>query len=159
MASYNNRITYFSKATSEEALLANVNHTRAGYLSDVNVHMVRMITFLVSSISAVIAEVLVRGFGDITTAVVGGATLMSGKGSVLIAMFGAMTLGAMVNLINLLALPKPFQVAHHNFFISCPIAFVAFKESQKIIMKKNIICAIIFQIVNLKKVYQGGGVY
>ena len=134
--------------------------------------MVRMITFLISSIYAKIVGVLFGGFAGISqtagedlemqvlsAAVVEGTTLVGGKGSVVNNMFRGMTLEAMVNLINLLGLPKPYQDAQQHLLITRPVAFVAFKNSQKTIMKNHKTYVIISQFVNLKNVYQGGGDY
>ena len=143
----------------KKALLAIGDHARAGYLFDINVYMVSMITFLISSIYAKNAGVFVGGFASFSAAIVCGITLMGGKGSELNVMFRAMTLKAMSNLFNLLGLPKPYQDAQRGLLIIRPVAFVAFKKSQKTIMKNHNICVIISQFVNLKRVYQGGGDY
>ncbi len=113
------------------------NPTAAG-LSGVKVRKVRIIAFIFSSVFAIIAGVLVGGFGGVTTtagdglemqsisaAVLGGAVLLGGRGSVPAAMAGALTLEALFNLLNLLGLPKPVRDAVQGLIIIGAVAYAA----------------------------------
>ena len=83
---------------------------------------VRILAFVVSSLSAVIAGILLGGFAGVSTdvgegyelqaitaAVLGGAQLLGGRGSVPAAIAGALTLTAIFTLLNFLGLPQPVR--------------------------------------------------
>lgn len=114
------------------------DNPNAARLSGVRVPKVRMIAFVISSIFAIIAGVLVGGFGGITinagdgmelqsisAAVLGGAVLLGGRGSIPTAMAGALTLEALFNLLNLLGLPKPLRDAVQGLIIISAVAYSA----------------------------------
>jgi ribose transport system permease protein len=95
-------------------VLAVGGNERAAALSGVPVDRVRIIAFVISATSAVVAGILLGGFGGVSAAtgrgyefqaiiavVLGGAVLGGGRGSVLGAMAGAMTLVALFTLLNL----------------------------------------------------------
>jgi ribose transport system permease protein len=118
--------------------LAIGDNPRAARLSGVKVERVRMIAFVVSAVFAVIAGILVGGFGgvaidtgeglelqSISAAVLGGAVLLGGRGSVPAAIFGALTLEALFNLLNLLGLPKPLRDAVQGLIIIGAVAYAA----------------------------------
>jgi ribose transport system permease protein len=134
----------FHKSNFGKSALAIGDNARASHLSGANVKLIRMLSFVISSVFAVIAGVLVGGFGGISqtagqgaeiqaisAAVIGGTILMGGKGSIPSAMFGAFTLEAMFNLINLLGLPKPYQDAVQGLIIIGAVAFASFKNRRK----------------------------
>jgi ribose transport system permease protein len=134
----------FHKSNFGKSALAIGDNARASHLSGANVRLIRMLSFVISSVFAVIAGVLVGGFGGISqtagqgaeiqaisAAVIGGTILMGGKGSIPSAMFGAFTLEAMFNLINLLGLPKPYQDAVQGLIIIGAVAFASFKNRRK----------------------------
>src|SRR5690606_2184258 len=83
------------------------DNPRAALLAGVPVNRVRVTAFVVSSLSAVVAGILLGGFAGVSTdvgtgyelqaitaAVLGGAQLLGGRGSVPAAMAGALTLTA-----------------------------------------------------------------
>lgn len=119
-------------------LLALGDNPRAARLSGVNAPRVRVIAFIISAVSAVIAGILLGGFGGvnikagdgmelqaISAAVLGGAVLLGGRGSVLAAMAGAMALELLFTLLNLLGLPKPLRDAVQGLIIIGAVAYAA----------------------------------
>ncbi|MEJ2412233.1 MAG: hypothetical protein P8Y34_04450 [Anaerolineales bacterium] len=60
---------------------------------------------------------------SVSAAVIGGVVLLGGKGSVYDAAFGALTLEAMVSLLNLLGLPKPYRDAVQGLIIIGAVAY------------------------------------
>jgi ribose transport system permease protein len=134
----------FHMSNFGKSALAIGDNARAGHLSGIKVKLIRILSFVISSIFAVIAGVLVGGFGGISqtagqgaeiqaisAAVVGGTVLMGGKGSIPNAMFGAFTLEVMFNLINLLGLPKPYQDVVQGLIIIGAVAFASYKNRRK----------------------------
>lgn len=94
----------------------------AAHLAGAPVKRIRIIAFVISSLSAVIAGILLGGFAGVSTdvglgfelqaitaAVIGGAQLLGGRGSVTAAIAGALTLQAIFTLLNMLGLPKPLR--------------------------------------------------
>jgi len=131
--------THFGKQ-----ILAIGDNVRASQLSGVRVQLVRVITFILCSIFAIIGGILFGGFGGvnvtigegmemqaIAACVVGGVLLGGGKGSVPNAIFGAFTLQAIVNLLNLLGLPKPYTDAVQGLIIIGAVAYVALSTRKK----------------------------
>lgn len=119
----------------------NVN---AAKLSGAKVKIIRMLTFVFSSTLAVIAGILIGGAGGVNTntgdgiemqtiaaCVLGGATLMGGKGSIPNVMFGAFTMEAIFNLLNLLGLPKPYRDVVQGIIIIIAVAYVALKNRKR----------------------------
>jgi ribose transport system permease protein len=116
----------------------------AAHLSGVKVRRVRMTAFLFSSVFAIVAGILVGGFGGvavdtgaglelqaISAAVLGGAVLLGGKGSVPLVILGALSLEALFNLLNLLGLPKPFRDAVQGLIIIGAVAYAALEFRKK----------------------------
>jgi ribose transport system permease protein len=131
--------THFGKQ-----ILAIGDNVRASQLSGVRVKLVRVITFIICSVFAIIGGILLGGFGGvnvtigegmemqaIAACVVGGVLLGGGKGNVLNAIFGAFTLQAIVNLLNLLGLPKPYTDAVQGLIIIGAVAYVGFTSMRK----------------------------
>lgn len=98
------------------------DNPRAAQMSGVPVERVRIIAFIVSSLSAVTAGILLGGFAGVSTdvgqgyelqaitaTVVGGAQLLGGRGSVPASIAGALTLTAIFTLLNFVGLPKPVR--------------------------------------------------
>jgi len=126
----------FHKTNFGKCVLAIGDNVRTSRLSGVNVEFVRLMTFVISSAFAVVAGVLIGGFGGISqtagtgaemqaisAAVLGGTALTGGKGSIPGAVFGALTLEAMFNLLNLLGLPKPYRDAIQGLIIIGAVAY------------------------------------
>lgn len=91
--------------------------------SGVRVDRVRMQAYIVSGLAAAVAGIIMAGrntnvpadLGNgyeiqaIAAAVIGGAALSGGRGRILGAILGAITLAAAVNLINLVGVPSSYQ--------------------------------------------------
>jgi ribose transport system permease protein len=131
--------THFGKQ-----ILAIGDNVRASQLSGVKVRLVRVLTFIICSVLAVIAGIMTGGYGGvnvtigeglemqaIAACVVGGVLLGGGKGSVLNVIFGAFTLQAIVNLLNLLGLPKPYTDAVQGLIIIGAVAYVGLTSMKK----------------------------
>ena len=134
----------FNRTNFGKQILAIGDNVRASQLSGVRVRLVRVITFIICSILAVIGGVLIGGYGGvnvtigeglemqaIAAGVVGGVLLGGGKGSVPNAIFGAFTLQAIVNLLNLLGLPKPYTDAVQGLIIIGAVAYVGLTSQRK----------------------------
>jgi ribose transport system permease protein len=102
--------------------LAIGDNARSAELAGVPVGPLRVAAFVLSSLSAVTAGILLGGFagvslgaGDgmdleaIAAAVIGGTRLLGGRGTVAGALAGALTLYALFTLLNLLGLPQPVR--------------------------------------------------
>lgn len=120
-------------------LLAVGDNPRAAKLAGINVEKMRIMAFVVSAITAVIAGILQGGFGGvnpdagegyelqaISAAVLGGAVLLGGRGSVPAAIAGALALEALFTLLNLLGLPKPLRDAVQGLIIISAVAYAAY---------------------------------
>src|SRR6185312_4680415 len=95
------------------------NNPRAAELGGVRVDMVRIAVFVISALSAVTAGIMLGGFGGVSgdvglglelqavaACVVGGVQLMGGRGTLIGAVAGALTLFALFTLLTLLGLPQ-----------------------------------------------------
>jgi ribose transport system permease protein len=120
-------------------LLALGDNPRASRLSGVNVNLMRISAFVICSMSAVIAGVLVAGRGgvsieagtglemqSIAAAVLGGTMLLGGRGSIPAAMTGALALEVLFTLLNLMGLPKPLRDAVQGLIIIGAVAYAAY---------------------------------
>ncbi len=134
----------FHRANFGKQVLAIGDNVRASQLSGVKVRLVRVMTFVISSLFAVIAGIMIGGFGGvnvtigeglemqtIAACVVGGALMLGGKGSVPNVIFGAFTMEAVFSLLNLLGLPKPYKDAVQGLIIIGAVAYVAFSTRKK----------------------------
>lgn len=132
------------RTTYGRQLLAVGDNPRAARLSGVNINAVRTIAFVLSAISAAIAGILLGGFGGvgvdvgegfelqaISAAVLGGAVLLGGKGSMAAAMTGALALELLFALLNLLGLPKPLRDAIQGLIIIGAVAYAALATRRK----------------------------
>ncbi len=139
-------VTYFiyHRSNFGKQILAIGDNVRASQLSGVRVRLVRMIAFVISSLFAVIGGIMIGGFGGvnvtigeglemqtIAACVVGGVLLGGGKGSVMNVIFGAFTMEAIFNLLNLLGLPKPYKDAVQGLIIIAAVAYVALSTRKK----------------------------
>lgn len=113
---------------------------RAAFLSGVAVRRVKISTFVISSLSAVVAAILLAGFAGlsagagtgyefqaISAVVLGGAVLGGGRGSAGATLAGALTLQATFTLLNLLGLAKPLREAVQGLLIIGAVAFAAYR--------------------------------
>ena len=103
-------------------LLAVGDNPRAAELAGVPVKPTRISAFVVSALAAVTAGILIGGFSGVSVnagrglelqaiaaCVIGGAQLLGGRGSVVGALFGALSLFALFTLLNLLGLPQALR--------------------------------------------------
>lgn len=134
----------FHKSNFGKQILAIGDNVRAAQLSGVRVKLIRIVTFLICSIFAIIGGIMIGGFGGvnvtigsglemqtIAACVVGGVLLGGGKGSVPDVIFGAFTMAALENLLNLLGLPKPYKDAVQGLIIIAAVAYVAYQSRRK----------------------------
>lgn len=134
----------FSRTNFGKQILAIGDNVRASQLSGVRVRLVRVLTFIFCSVSAIIGGIMIGGYGGvnvtigeglemqaIAACVVGGVLLGGGKGSVPNVIFGAFTLQAIVNLLNLLGLPKPYTDVVQGLIIIGAVAYVGLSSQKK----------------------------
>jgi ribose transport system permease protein len=120
--------------------LAVGDNQQAARLAGVHVHRVRITAFVISSLSAVTAGIMLGGFsgvsinvGDglelesISAVVLGGAALLGGRGNMPAALAGALTLQALFTLLNFLGLPSPIRVTVQGVIIIGAVAFAAWR--------------------------------
>ncbi len=108
----------------------------AAHLAGVKVNRIKIAVFVICSLLASVAAVLLVGFSgmaslsvgsgyefqSISAAVLGGVTLTGGRGSALSATAGALTLSAVFRLLNLMALPLPFRLTVQGLIILGAVA-------------------------------------
>jgi len=133
----------FHRTHLGKQILSIGDNVRASQLSGVRVRLVRLITFVLCSVFAIIGASCSaasagerhhrRRHGDAghrrlcrRRVLLGG-----GKGSVPNAIFGAFTLQAIVNLLNLLGLPKPYTDAVQGLIIIAAVAYVGLSTQKK----------------------------
>lgn len=122
-------------------LFATGGNPRAAYLSGVDVPRTRTLAFIISAVSAVITGILLGGFtgvspsaGEglefeaISAVVLGGAVLGGGRGALVPAIAGAMTLEALFTLLNLLGLPQPLRYTVQGVIIIIAVGIAAFRS-------------------------------
>lgn len=134
----------FHKTNLGKQILAIGDNQKAAKLSGVKVRLVRITAFLLSAVTAVIAGIMIGGYGgvsieagqgmemqSVSAVVIGGALLLGGKGAVPEVFFGALTLEAMFMLLNLLGLPKPYRDAVQGLIIIGAVAYAAISSKRK----------------------------
>ena len=111
------------------------DNPRAANLAGVPINRVRIIAFIVSSLSAVAAGIMLGGFAGVSTdvgigyelqaitaAVLGGELLLGGRGSVPATIAGALTLSAIFTLLNFLGLPQPVRQIVQGLILIAAVA-------------------------------------
>jgi ribose transport system permease protein len=134
----------FNRTNFGKQILAIGDNVRASQLSGVRVRLVRVLTFILCAVFAIIGGIMIGGYGGvnvtigeglemqaIAACVVGGVLLGGGKGSVPNVIFGAFTLQAIVNLLNLLGLPKPYTDVVQGLIIIGAVAYVGLTTQKK----------------------------
>lgn len=119
-------------------LVVTGDNEKAATFSGVRVGRVRMVAFVLSSVLATVAGVLIGGYAGVTaqvgegleftaiTAVVlGGVVLGGGRGTVLAAMAGALTVEALFTLFNQLSLPSTIRPTVQGVIIIAAVAYAA----------------------------------
>jgi ribose transport system permease protein len=139
-------ITYiiFHRTNYGRQILAVGDNMVAAGFSGVRKKLVRVMTFIVCSVLAVLGGIMVAGYGGvnvtigegmemqaIAACVIGGVLLGGGKGNVINVIFGAFTLQAIVNLLNQLGLPKPYTDAVQGLIIIGVVAYSALSTMKK----------------------------
>lgn len=133
-------IYLYNRTNLGRQLLAIGDNAQAARLAGINVGKLRIIAFVLSAVAAVIAGIMQAGFGGvdpnagegfelqaISAAVLGGAVLMGGRGSMPAAITGALALEALFTLLNLLGLPKPLRDAVQGTIIVGAVAYAAYR--------------------------------
>lgn len=113
----------------------------AARLAGVPVNRVRSTAFVISALSAVTAGILLGGFAGVSTnvgtgyelqaitaAVLGGAQLLGGRGSVPAAIAGALTLTAIFTLLNFLGLPQPVRQVVQGLILIAAVAVAIYRR-------------------------------
>jgi len=121
-------------------LLAVGDNEQAARLSGVRVENMRTVAFILSGVSAAIAGILLGGFAGvsaqvgeglefeaITAVVLGGVALGGGRGTVLAAMAGALTLEALFTLLNLQGVSGALEDTVQGIIIIVAVAFASFR--------------------------------
>ncbi len=121
-------------------LIAVGDNERAARLSGVRVDRVRIIAFVLSGVLAAVAGILLAGFGGvsaqsglglefdaITACVLGGVVLGGGRGSVVAAMAGALTLEALFTWLNLQGVSGALEDTVQGVIIIAAVAFAAYR--------------------------------
>lgn len=119
------------------------DNPNAARLAGVQVERVRIMAFVISSVSAVIAGILLGGFAGVSTsvgvgfelqaitaAVLGGALLLGGRGSVGATIAGALTLQAIFTLLNILGLPKPTRDVVQGVILISAVALAMYRRKR-----------------------------
>jgi len=121
-------------------LLALGDNEQAARLSGVRVEHMRTVAFILSGLSAAIAGILLGGFAGvsaqvgqgmefeaITAVVLGGVALGGGRGTVLAAMAGALTLEALFTLLNLQGVSGALEDTVQGVIIIAAVAFASYR--------------------------------
>jgi len=121
-------------------LMAVGDNEQAARLSGVRVENMRTFAFILSGLSAAIAGILLGGFAGvsaqvgeglefeaITAVVLGGVALGGGRGTVLAAMAGALTLEALFTLLNLQGVSGALEDTVQGIIIIVAVAFASYR--------------------------------
>jgi ribose transport system permease protein len=119
-------------------LITTGDNEMAAAFAGVRVWQVRTVAFVLSSVLATLAGLLIGGYAGVTaqvgegleftaiTAVVlGGVVLGGGRGTVLAAMAGALTVEALFTLFNQLSLPSTIRPMAQGLIIIAAVAYAA----------------------------------
>jgi ribose transport system permease protein len=119
------------------------DNQRAARLAGVPVERVRISAFIVSALSAVVAGVILGGRAGVSTdigagyelqaitaAVIGGAQLLGGRGSVLATIAGALALEAIFTLLNILGFDQPIRLVVQGLSLIGAVAFAMYQRKR-----------------------------
>ncbi|GAA3742130.1 ribose transport system permease protein [Spinactinospora alkalitolerans] len=125
-------------------LVATGDNDTAARFSGVRVWRVRTVAFVLSSLLATVAGILIGGYagvtaqvGDglefmaITAVVLGGVVLGGGRGTVVAAMAGALTVEALFTLFNQLSLPSTIQPTVQGLIIIAAVGYAARERTRR----------------------------
>ncbi len=121
-------------------LLAVGDNEHTARMSGVRVKDMRTVAFILSGLSAAVAGILLGGFAGvsaqvgqgmefeaITAVVLGGVALGGGRGTVLAAMAGALTLEALFTLLNLRGVSGALEDTVQGVIIIAAVAFASYR--------------------------------
>jgi ribose transport system permease protein len=133
----------FMRSGRGRTLVAVGDNETAVRLGGGNVEGTRTLAFVLSGLSAAVAAILLGGFAGvsaqvgeglefqvITAVVLGGVVLGGGRGSVVAAMAGALTLEALFSLLNLLGVSGGLESAVQGVIIIAAVAYAALGRSK-----------------------------
>ncbi|MBZ7926524.1 ABC transporter permease [Ensifer adhaerens] len=119
------------------------DNPRAAQMSGVPIERVRIFAFVISSLSAVTAGILLGGFAGVSTdvgvgyelqaitaCVIGGAQLLGGRGSVPASIAGALTLTAIFTLLNFIGLPKPTRDVVQGLILIAAVVLATYRRNR-----------------------------
>lgn len=119
------------------------DNPQAARLAGVPVEQVRISAFVVSALTAVLAGVILGGRAGvsvdigsgfelqaITAAVIGGAQLLGGRGSVPATIAGALALEAIFTLLNLLGLAQPVRLVVQGLILIGAVALATYQRKR-----------------------------
>ena len=120
------------------------DNPKAAELAGAPVRRVRVGAFVVSSLTAVTAGLLLGGFSGVSVdvgtgydlqaiaaAVIGGVVLMGGRGSIGGACIGALTLYALFTVLNLLGFSQPLRVTVQGLILISAAALTAWQQNRR----------------------------
>ncbi len=123
-----------------QRIFAVGDNPRAAQLAGVPVSATRVAAFAISALSAVTGGIMLGGFGGvsvevgsglalqaISACVIGGVPLMGGRGSVVGAVAGALSLFALFTLLNLVGLPQPLKDTAQGLILISAVASGAWR--------------------------------
>lgn len=122
-------------------LVAMGDNPYSARLAGVPLVRTRVIAFVISALSAVLAGILLGGFAGVSTdvgvglelqaitaAVIGGAQLLGGRGTVGATVAGALVLQAIFTLLNILGLPKPIRDVVQGLILISAVAVASYRR-------------------------------
>ncbi|TDV54961.1 ABC transporter permease [Actinophytocola oryzae] len=131
-------------------LVATGDNDRAAAFAGVRVWRVRTVAFVFSSVLATVAAILIGGYAGvdaqvgngleftaITAVVLGGVVLGGGRGTVLAAMAGALTVEALFTLFNQLSLPSTVRPLAQGVIIIAAVAWAARERRRPLLEQTN----------------------
>jgi ribose transport system permease protein len=126
-------------------LIALGDNATAARFSAVKVERTRIVAFVLSSLAATVAGILIGGFGGltarvgdgleftaITAVVLGGVALTGGRGSVVAAMAGALTLEAVFRLFRQFEWATTWQPTVQGVIIVAAVAYASWRPSLRL---------------------------
>jgi ribose transport system permease protein len=124
-----------------QRVLAVGDNPRAAQLAGVPIAATRVAAFVISALSAVTGGIMLGGFSGVSVeagsglalqaiaaCVIGGVQLMGGRGSVVGAVAGALTLYALFTLLNLVGLPQPLKDTAQGLILISAVASGAWRQ-------------------------------
>lgn len=122
-------------------LVAMGDNPVSARLAGVPLTRTRIIAFVMSATTAVLAGILLGGFAGVSTdvgvglelqaitaAVIGGAQLLGGRGAVGASVAGALVLQTIFTLLNILGLPKPVRDVVQGVILISAVALASYRR-------------------------------